>query len=347
MTATPSFPANLDFPKFLIGGNPVSKPSSNSIVKLVSPLLGDSTSLQIDRVSIVAMANASQADGLEAIIAKHGHKFDAVVANEMGVLNGKAESMRRRLADLEASISAGEAGTARLEPFVPSSDKTDLPPITRSVWASTLAMQAFAALLLAGDMFVCANVLIESGLSNFAEQPAKAYAYSASSMLLAMALKVMLGFFPAGRAKRWLLIALSFVAASGAVWWALLFAEAFPGLGQSTSAILGSLSSVSAGVPVETSHRLVLLQIISGALAGVTLWALAEQIRERYHSQCLVPNKGHAEAMKWLETLRLEHSRVACELGQIDGLLSQFAARRKAFLADAAELFKLTAAACR
>lgn len=293
------------------------------------------------------MATADPEAGLDAVLAKHGDKFDAATANEIGVLSGKASGLRIQNEDLQRSVALGKSEVEQIPPYVPPQDKPDMPPITRGVWAVTLAMQAFAALLLAGDMFVCANVLIESGLSNFAEQPLKAYAYSASSMLLAMALKVMLGFIPSGTAKRWLLISLSLIAVSGAVWWALLFAEAFPGLGQTTGAILGSLKDAATGVSVETSHRLVLLQIISGALAGVTLWALAEQIRERYYRQSLVPNKNHLEAMKALDALRAAQSHAAAELGQIEGLLAEFAARRRSFLAEAAELFKLTVATCR
>jgi hypothetical protein len=314
----------------------LTRTTTGQFTILTSAITGTGRTPQIDRGAIAASVALDPKKGVQAVEELHGAIYDAEVANERGVLEGKDEALRKRIAAIGASIFESRRQIGDLEKFICTAPRDGRHPLTTRVSIGTGLIQLLAGSMLLVDMFVCAQVLCESGLSNFAENPLKAWAYSSSAVWLAAAIKGFLGFVPRGRAKEFFLGVLGLAAATGAMWWASLFAGWFPGIGQSTAEILGGLSGAGAGgVPSEVSGRMILLQVLTGAFSSVVLWELALHIRSRYHRQTLVKNPAWIDAVKELSAAEELYASEVEARGRVAGLLAQMDARRKAFIARA------------
>jgi len=179
-----------------------------------------------------------------------------------------------------------------------------------------------------------ATTLMASGIAAF-ENPIRAYSFSMVPILLAVGIKILATLIPQPSHRQTYTLGVSIMAIVLGTIWAASFAKTFPGMAQSVSDVVSSITS-SNGPQSDPSSSwwMVFISIMAEVFGASACWLVIQVICDRHQKTVVEPNPEYVALQKDQDTWnkrRNENRRLA---GQLAGKLEALSDARKHFVED-------------
>ena len=219
-------------------------------------------------------------------------------------------------------------------------------PWTKFSRIQVLLLVLFSLLLLAVGINTTGQILMNSGIPGF-EHAWRAYLFSLIPIGLAFGFKYLRVFLTEQHRKTRYTLAIWSMGLFFGVVWAVLFAQTFPAITQSTADIINSISLDQS----KPNHGhvagiiLIVVSILAESLLAAGCWLTIETIVERHQPSTRINNpayeKTQSDVNEWLKR-KYEQDDIC---GKIDGKIRAIEEAKHRFADEAAALFHVARAA--
>jgi hypothetical protein len=216
----------------------------------------------------------------------------------------------------------------------------DSAPWTKFARIQVGVLIVFSILLLGVGINTIAQVLYASGIPGF-EKAWRCYLFSLTPIGIAFGIKGLRSFIHDHKRAMLYTVGIWVVGLAFGFMWVLLFAERFPGLTQSASDIVNSISiSASNSKPHTGDFWFIVASILAESFLAAGCWLTAEAIIERHSPPVRKNNPAYDKVHSDLDHFLNRRSEQESLIGKINGKIQAIDDARKRFVEEAVGSFR-------